>query len=129
MPFDCFQCVHRSITFAHQFAAPPPPSLSTHIEVLVILAAPVKKLSKMLGNSASYPFNSCCIQCRLTMNTYRIMANCIQAYFFSFQYTVLRIIKIGISKCYNCAWKQDFLKSGHISRFSQSNNSCSNSAV
>ena len=35
------------------------PTIPLHpIEVLVVLATSVKKLSKMAGNSASYPFNS-----------------------------------------------------------------------
>ena len=34
---------------------------STLIGVLVVLAMPVKKLSKMPGNVASYPFNGWCI--------------------------------------------------------------------
>ena len=35
-----------------------PPPL---IEVLVVLAMPMKKLSKMVGNSTTYPLNSWCI--------------------------------------------------------------------
>ena len=45
------------IAFAHHFVAthPPPPYRNTF---LVVLAAPVKILSKTVANSASYPLNS-----------------------------------------------------------------------
>ena len=47
--------------FAHHFVATHPlPTLppSHPVGVLLILAMPVKKLSKMVGNSASYSSNS-----------------------------------------------------------------------
>ena len=43
------------VAFAHHFVATHSPPASQPIEVLVVLATPVKKLSKMLGNPASYP--------------------------------------------------------------------------
>ena len=50
-----------NITFTHHFVAPHHPPPSIHMGELVALAMPVKKLSKMVGNTASYPFNSWCI--------------------------------------------------------------------
>ena len=46
----------EGVAFARHFVATHPPA-----GVLVVLTTPVKKLSKMVGYSASYPFNSWCI--------------------------------------------------------------------
>ena len=48
----------EDIAFACHIVAPYPPPPSHPIGVLVVLAPPVKKLSKMVGNSASYPVYS-----------------------------------------------------------------------
>ena len=52
----------------------------TPIGVIVVLAMPVNVLSKMAGNSASYPFNGWCIAIdRIYMISYTIVVNCMQA--------------------------------------------------
>ena len=55
MPFDCFS---EDVTFAATLSLPTCSPPSHLIEVLVVLATPVKILSKMAGNSASYPVYS-----------------------------------------------------------------------
>ena len=66
MPFGCFKWMpfgyHLAafsvdIAFAHHFVGTRPPLTLPSVGVLVVLATPVK-LSKMVGNSASYPLNS-----------------------------------------------------------------------
>ena len=63
------------IVFQPRFQDSPLPS--TSIGVLVVLVELIKKLSKMVGNKASYPFNSWCVA-RKTLNNYRILVNCMQ---------------------------------------------------
>ena len=48
----------EDVAFAHHFVATHPPPLSHPVGVLLVLAMPVKNLSKMAGNSASYLPNS-----------------------------------------------------------------------
>ena len=60
-------------------AAPPPPALYPK-DVLVVLTRPENKLSKMAGNSASYPFIE--LVHRQILSNYRIVANCVQAALF-----------------------------------------------
>ena len=55
MPFDCFQFAHTINLPLH--GSPPPPTLHPYRSACVAN----KKLSKLAGNSASYPFNSLCI--------------------------------------------------------------------
>ena len=63
------------IPFSHHFvAAYPPPTLPPSKNATGInIGCTSKKLSKMVGNSASYPLNSWGI------NSYRIIANFMQA--------------------------------------------------
>ena len=53
----------KDVTVArHRFVATrPPPTLPPCRNAIVVLATPVKKLSKMAGYSASYLFNSWCM--------------------------------------------------------------------
>ena len=58
MLFDCFQfyrAIARHFVASHKPLPPPTPNA---VWVLVVLATSVKELSKMVDNSASYPFNS-----------------------------------------------------------------------
>ena len=48
----------EDVTFACHFVATCQPPPSHPIGVLLVLAMPVKKLSEMMGNSASYSANS-----------------------------------------------------------------------
>ena len=50
--------VKTYIAFARHFVATRPPPLSHPVGVLLLLATPVKKLSKMAVNPASYPVYS-----------------------------------------------------------------------
>ena len=68
----------------HPHPLPPPHSTTIHTLPSPILhpyrsACGIgyanKELSKMVGNSTNYPFNSWCIA-RYTMNSYRITVNC-----------------------------------------------------
>ena len=70
---ECYLAVFSEhIAFAHHFVAPCPP-----VGTLVVLATPVK-LSKMVGNSDSYP-----VQYRhselSTLNSYRFVEKHLQA--------------------------------------------------
>ena len=65
-------------TLTHHFIAPHHPTLHPYRSAYSIGVAS-EKLSKMLGNLASYPFNSLCIdRLCMIMNSYRIMVNCMQ---------------------------------------------------
>ena len=70
-----FPVFSEDIAFAHHFVAthPPPPPIG----VLVVLATPVKRLSKMVGNPASYPVYSRYNE--LLLNSYRFVEKYMQA--------------------------------------------------
>ena len=51
-----FPVFSEDVAFAYHFVATCP--LSHPVGVLLLLTTPVKKLSKMAGNPASYPVNS-----------------------------------------------------------------------
>ena len=48
----------EDLAFSSHFMVPRPPPISHPIGVLVVLATPAKILSKMVGNSVSYPVYS-----------------------------------------------------------------------
>ena len=104
------------VAFACYFVAPYHPPPSTPKEVLVVMAMLVtnEKLSKMVGNSASI-HSTVGTKIDYVMNSYGIVVNLhgIIWICFPFQDTILQIIKISISKVYNCAWKLAFLLSSH----------------
>ena len=79
------------IAFSHHFIAPHHPPPFTPIEVLVVLAAPVKNYLKWWAIQLviiRYLVH------KWTMNSYRIMTNCMQASVFLL---ILQIIKTDIS--------------------------------
>ena len=57
-PNDAIWLILVKVAFARNFVGTHPPSPSHPTGVLLILATPVKKLSKMARNSASYSTNS-----------------------------------------------------------------------
>ena len=82
----------EDIAFAHHFVAPHLPP-SHPIGALVVLAMPVKKLSKMVGNSANYPVYS--RRSKLTwiaIDLWRNTCRMLQSF--------LRYIELNISKLY-----------------------------
>ena len=112
-PIDAIYLFFNVNICSHHFVAPHHPPPFTPVEVLVVLAMPIKR-SKMMCNSASYPFNSWCIE-RLWIAIELWWIACKHLFFHS-QGTIFQIIKIGISEFYNCAKKPAFHKSGHIFR-------------
>ena len=97
----------EDVAFPHHFVAPHLPMTLPPIALLVILATPVKKLSKMIGNSASHPVYSKHSELPwISLDLWRNM--CKQLY------SILRYIELNISNCIsNYMYKTPFCKSSH----------------
>ena len=103
MSCGCFQCWHSNCLPLY---GSPPPHLHPYRSACGIGYASIK-IYKMAGNSASYPFNSQC------MDRHRIMVSCMQASVFLPKIQCFTSLKLLFLNIYNCAWKPSFLKSRH----------------
>ena len=105
MPFGCFQF---TCTLNPPLrSSPSPPTLHLYRSVGGIGVAS-KKLSIMVGNLASYPFNSLYID-RLWICSYRIMMNSMQAIVFPPKIQYFKYLKLVCLNICNCALKVAFL--------------------
>ena len=114
----------KVVTFASHTVATFCPSPSHLIGVILVLVTPVKELSKMAGNLASYATNNWWIDrlyiaIELWQISYKhlfaiyLVISCHTSICFPSQIIILQTIKMSISNIYNCAWKPGFLKSSH----------------
>ena len=102
-----FPVFSEDVTFSHHFVATRPPPPSHTIGVLVVSAMPVKKLSKMTGNPASYPVYSRYNEL-LWIASYRFVEKYVQAAPIILEIYWIKYFKFVLLNICNSAYKTPF---------------------